>query len=216
MNGENKVKFGLTNVHYAILQELDDGGVSFGTPVRIPGAVSLALAAQGDQEVFYADNIAYYTTSANDGYQGDLEIAIVPDSFRQDVLGEQLNAKDKVLVENAAAEGKAFALLYQFAGDKHNTLRVLYNCKASRPGENGSTNQKSKTPKTDTLTITASPLPDGNVRAKSTADTPKAVLDEWFKSVWLPTVDQDPEDQGQDEEGLDQNGLGLDDEGQGE
>lgn len=197
MNGENKVKFGLTNVHYALVEETEGGEITFGTPVRIPGAVSLSMNAQGDQEVFYADDGAYYTSSANDGYQGDLEIAIIPDKFRQDVLGEELDATDKVLVENAAAEGKAFALLYQFSGDAHNTLRVLYNCKASRPGENGGTTGKTKTPKTDTLTLTASPLPNGVVRAKSTSDTPKSVRDGWFKSVWLPTAaEEEPTETG--------------------
>lgn len=198
MDRENKVKFGLTNVHYALLNETSDGEISFETPVRIPGAVSLSMAAQGDQEIFYADDGAFYTTSANDGYQGDLEIAVIPDQFRQDVLGEELDATAKVLVETAAAEGKAFALLYQFAGDAHNTLRVLYNCKSSRPGEDGSTTGKTKTPKTDKLTLTASPLPNGIVRAKSTASTPKDVRDGWFKSVWLPTQ-AEGEEAGQDE-----------------
>lgn len=201
MERENKVKFGLTNVHYAIIEEMTEGEVVFATPVRIPGAVSLTLNAQGDQEIFYADDGAYYTTSANDGYQGDLEIAVVHDQFRRDVLGEALDATDNVLVENATAEGKAFALLYQFSGDAHNTLRVMYNCKAGRPSEDGSTTGKSKTPKTDKLTITASPLPNGIVRAKSTSSTPKSVRDGWFKSVWLPTQKAE-EEPSQGDEGL--------------
>lgn len=189
MNPENKVKYGLTNVHYAELIEGENGEISFGPPKHIPGAVNLALSAQGDQETFYADDTAYYTTSANDGYSGDFEVAIIPDHFRQTVLGETLHAADQVLVENAAAEGKRFALLYQIAGDQRASLRVLYNCKASRPGENGSTSNKSRTPKTDTLTITASPLADGTVRAKTTAETPQAVRDNWFKSVWRPSAE---------------------------
>ncbi len=189
MNPENKVKYGLKNVHYAELIEGENGEISFGQPQPIPGAVSLAMAAQGDQEVFYADDTAYYTTSANDGYSGDFEVAIIPDDFRQMVLGETLDEAAKVLVENAATEGKRFALLYQFSGDQRASLRVLYNCKASRPGENSSTNNKSRTPKTDTLTITASPLPDGTVRAKTTADTPQNVRENWFKNVWRPGAD---------------------------
>ena len=41
----NKVKFGLKNVHYAVLDETD-GAASYGTPVAVPGAVNLNLSQQ--------------------------------------------------------------------------------------------------------------------------------------------------------------------------
>lgn len=101
----NKVKFGLKNVHYALLTD-DDGTITYETPVPIPGAVSMSLAPQGETNTFYADNIAYYVSTANNGYQGDLEIAVIPDSFRKDVLGETEDETSKVLIENASAEAK--------------------------------------------------------------------------------------------------------------
>ena len=54
---ENKVMFNLCNVHYAV--KTDAGYL---TPVKVPGAVSLSLEAQGDEEKFYADGIAYYVS----------------------------------------------------------------------------------------------------------------------------------------------------------
>ena len=82
----NKVKFNICNVHYALLNTAEDGSVSFGTPVAMKGAVSLSLEPNGEPSRFYADGYAYYTISNNMGYEGDLELAMVPESFRVDVL----------------------------------------------------------------------------------------------------------------------------------
>ena len=114
---ENKVKFGLKNVHYAVITPGEEGAVTFATPVRIPGAVNLSLQAQGDENKFYADDMAYYVSTTNDGYSGDLEIAVIPDSFRKDVLKESEDETDMVLVENSTTEPAVFALLFEFSGD---------------------------------------------------------------------------------------------------
>ena len=75
----NKVKFGLKNCHYAkATLDPDTNAVTFGTPVAIPGAVNLSLDPEGDTEPFYADDMVYYTTVANNGYSGDLEIMATP------------------------------------------------------------------------------------------------------------------------------------------
>ena len=58
MAAKNKIKFGLKNVHYAVMTTSELGVVSWNTPVPIPGAVSMSLAAQGDTSKYYADNIA--------------------------------------------------------------------------------------------------------------------------------------------------------------
>ena len=185
-NKENKVKFGLKNVHYALLTVGEAGEVTFATPVRIPGAVNLSMEAQGETSTFYADDMAYYVTAANDGYSGDLEIAVIPDSYRKDVLGETEDETDKILVENVTAEPKPHALLFEFAGDQKATRHVLYNCAATRPGLTGSTTNKSKEPATEKITLTASPLPNGNVRAKTTPDTPEEKYQGWYTAVWQP------------------------------
>ena len=64
----------------------------------------------------YADGIAYYVINNNMGYDGDLELALIPESFRTDVLREKLDAKG-VLIENSDAELALFALLFDFDGD---------------------------------------------------------------------------------------------------
>jgi phage major tail protein, phi13 family len=191
-NPANKVKFGLSNVYYAPLTVGEDGAVTFGTPVAIPGAVNLNLPPQGDTTTFYADDIAYYVAVANNGYQGDLEIALIPESFAKDILKETLDETAKVLVENATVEPAAFALLFEFKGDKHGIRHVLYNCTAARPTVGGSTITNTKEPTTATLTLTAAPLADGRVKAKTTVDTPQETYNNWYKTVWQPTASEGP------------------------
>lgn len=84
----NKVKYNLKNAHYAVITEGKGGAITFATPVPIEGSVSLSLDAEGDTNTFYADGIAYYTSVSNQGYSGDFECAMLPDSFRADVLCE--------------------------------------------------------------------------------------------------------------------------------
>ena len=184
---KNKVKFNLKNVHYALLTLSAQNVPSYGKPVPVPGAVSLSLDANGEPENFYADGIVYYVINNNMGYDGDLELAMIPESFRTDVLNEALDDKG-VLVESSESQLAAFALLFEFDGDQKHIRHVLYNCAASRPGIEGKTNEESKEVQTETLTIKASPLPDGTVKAKTGDTTDAATYEGWYGAVYLPTA----------------------------
>ena len=182
----NKVKYNLKNAHYAMLYIAQDGTVSYGTPVAIPGAVSISLDANGEPENFYADGIAYYVINNNMGYDGDLELAMIPESFRVDALNETLD-DNNVLIENANTELNSFALLFEFDGDVKHIRHVLYNCSASRPGIEGKTNEESREVQTETLTIKATPLASGVVKAKTGNTTNSTVYQNWYQSVYMPS-----------------------------
>lgn len=185
--GENKVRFGLKNVHYAPLESDVGSTATFGTPVPWPGAVSLAMSPEGEFSEFYADDGAYYVTAGNNGYKGDLEMARVPDSFRKDILNEIEDVEAGTMTENISAEPKPFALLFEFAGDVRATKHVLYNCAAGRPNVEGKTNGKTKEPTTEKLTIKASPLSNGNVKSKTTEKADGTAYKSWYESVWQPS-----------------------------
>ena len=192
----NKVRYNLKNVHYALLSLSEEGVVTFDTPVHIPGAVSVSMSPEGGTSTFHADGIAYYVSIANNGYSGDLALALLPDEFREKILNEVSDTTDKVLVEYSNREVKAFALMFEFDGDEKAIRHVMYNCKAARPNVEGETVTESKDPSTETLSLTASPLADGRVKAKTTADTTSAAYADWYKKVWEPTVGpgEEPED----------------------
>ena len=186
-NKKNKVKFNICNVHYALITLDEDGEVTFGTPVAMPGAVSLSLEPNGEPSNFYADGYAYYTISNNMGYEGDLELAMVPESFRTDVLKESLD-DNSVLVESANVETANFALLFEFDGDVKKIRHVLYNCSAARPNIESATNEEEIEVQTETLAITAAPLANGYVKARTGDSTTDTVYTGWYTSVYMPTV----------------------------
>lgn len=188
MANENKVQFNLKNVHYAVLTETTTGGVtsySWGTPVAVPGAVNLNLEQQGEITKFYADGIVYYQSPVNNGYEGDLEMARIVDKMLQDVWGMTLGTTSKVLTENANTEAKAFALLFQIDGDADEDCYVLYNCTGTRPAIAAKTKEDTKEPQTQSSTISAAPLGNGNVMARTTSETPEATKNSWFSQVFV-------------------------------
>lgn len=181
----NKVKFNISNAHYALLTQNDNGEVSFGTPVALPGAVSLSIDPTGAPESFYADGIEYYVINNNQGYDGDLELAMIPESFRTDVLMETTDSNN-VLVENANSQTGHFALLFDFDGDVRKIRHVMYNCSASRPSISSQTNTESKEVQTETLSIKSRPLASGLVKAKTGNNTKASAFNNWYKRVYIP------------------------------
>jgi len=175
----NKIKYGISNVHYAV-----KGAEGYGTPVALPGAVSLSLSAEGERNVFYADDIEYFVVNTNNGYSGSLELARIPDEFRAAVLGEILDSDDKTLTEmSTGAEAIRFALGFDVKGDQSTTSFWFYNCTASRPEEAAETKEDNITPKTETINLSCSPETDGRVRVKTTSETPSSVTSAWYTAV---------------------------------
>lgn len=179
----NKVHFNIKNVHYAVL----DSTSEYGTPVAIPGAVSLSVDPTGDESTFYADGIEYYKSYGSTGYEGSLNIAILPDAFRKDVLGEVEDTKH-VLVEKTNPTITKFALGFQIDGDDKSTYFWFYNCTASRPSVEANTTEEDRTPDTETLDWSCTAGANGFVRAKTTDTTATTDITSWFTAVYAPTV----------------------------
>ncbi len=186
----NKVKYGLNNVYYAVQNEADDGTVTYEKPVRWPGAVNLSLDAQGDVNNFYADDSVYFKSVSNNGYEGDLESALIPDSFRTDVLGEVMSSTG-IMSETTDTHMTYFALLFEFNGDKSKTRHCLYNCAATRPEIASQTVEDSIEPVTETVTISNSALANGWVHAKTTDDITEEAYNSWYDEVPTPWDDTD-------------------------
>lgn len=180
----DKVKFGIKNVHVFPITSVTAGVPTYGDVIDVPGAVSFSMSAQGDINKFYADNIVYYQSSANNGYEGDLTLALIPEAFYEKIFGQTPDANG-VMTENAAVEAKAFAMTFEEDGDQTGTKFVLYNCTATRPTKELQTIEDSKTPVTQTLTVSAVPLQSGDVMGMTTSATPDAVKNTWHDAVYI-------------------------------
>lgn len=189
---ENKIVYGLSNVYYAVATIAADGSATYGTPVAIPGAVNLAMDANGERQVFHADNIEYWVDPGNNGYSGTLEIANVPESFETDVLAFADDSKN-VRYEDQNAAAVHFALLFQFEGDQKAVKHVLYNNTVSRPGLNGATKEDNITPQTTTLNLEArsiyvAALNKWIPKSKTTDSTDATTYAGWNSDVHIPTA----------------------------
>ena len=184
----NKVKYNLKNVHAAKLTKTEDGKYTYATPQPIPGAVSISLDAEGDSSPFYADGIVYFRSTANNGYSGDLEIALIPEWFRTNILKETLD-KNGVLIESSkVTEMEKFALLFEFDGDVRCIRHVLYNCTASRPSIESETKEDTIEPGKEKLSLTADPREDGLVKSRTGDSTSDATYADWYKKVYIPVA----------------------------
>lgn len=193
---ENKVKYNIKNVHAALQTESEETGstvYTYEAPQHIPGAVSISLDAEGEISTFWADGIAYYVTSANNGYSGDLEMALIPSWFREKILNETKDSKG-VLVENSNNNTKPFALLFEFDGDVKAIRRCLYNCTCTRPSIESETKEDTVEPGTETLSITNSPRSDGLVKAQTGPDTDPGTYENWYKTVYVPEISEEVEE----------------------
>lgn len=184
----SKVRFGLSKAYYAVITNN-----TYGTPVALPGAVSLSLNREGsDPEKFWADNIAYYVAPAvNGGYTGTLTLANVPQSFMVDVLGYIVD-DNGMLVEVSDAASKSFALMYEVEGDADQKRYVFFNCTAQRVAAGANTKSDSTTPDTQDLEFTAIGKDftlagkTENV-VKGSAVTADTAFSTWYTAVPTPT-----------------------------
>lgn len=184
---DNKVTFGLENVHIAPITSVDtDGVITYGEVFRFPGAIELELNPKGESGSLKADNIDYYLINTNEGYEGKYKCAHIIQKFLTEILGEKLDEETGVMTEVADVQPKEFAMMFQFEGDVNKTRHVLYYCSASRPSNGSGTKDGSKVNERE-LDFKASPRPlDKVVKRSIPSDGDETIYKDWFKKPYEP------------------------------
>ena len=151
----NKVLYGIEQCHIAKITETD-GVITYGTPFDVKGVRGLNFDPEGEETPFYADNVKYFIASSNQGYTGDLELAVTPEKFLTDILG-RIKDENGVIFENAKDKTARFALMFQGEGDQTGRRWVFFDCTATRPSRENNTKEESIEVGTETMSITMSP-----------------------------------------------------------
>lgn len=149
----NKVEFGISELHVGTYTVGEGGVVTLGTPYHQPGAVSFSPEEQSENNIFYADNIAYWSGYSGGTFEGDLEVAKFSDEFKVQFLGyKELDNGGLANVKNVIKPNVYVA--FQVEGDAESRRIILYNCSLGVINREYNTIEENKEPITETLGVT--------------------------------------------------------------
>lgn len=185
----NKVRFGLSNVHYSKITYGENDAVTYATPVPWRGAVSLTIDVEANSSKFFADNGVWAAFDSVTGGTVTLEMADTPKTVFTDLLGFVETATGEI-VENTTPITQEFCLLFEVSGNTDPIGYRLYRCILSRPGLDAETTNENTDPKTSSYEMTYMPIKNGDVQTiKGFMDlSTTAKRTAFYGSVALPTM----------------------------
>lgn len=148
----NKVEFGISNLHVGTY-EVDDGEVTLGSPYHQKGAVSFSPEQDTNEDVFYADNMAYWAEVTEGPFAGDIEVALFDDEFKEQFLGYVRLTNGALAKVKKPVKPKLY-VAFQVEGDTQSRRVIFYNCAPGVIGRGYATTEERTTPTTETLGIT--------------------------------------------------------------
>lgn len=157
----NKITYGLRNVHYSIATQGNDGTWSFGTPVALPGAQEFTSDLVGGSTAVYADDIVIANLVQNAGRTITLKLTELTEEFKLNVLGYK-RLENGNIVEIANAKTATFALGLEFQGDAKARRAWFYLCSVTPISESTKSKTDSAEANAVTLNITARPIEVGD------------------------------------------------------
>lgn len=153
MADTNKVRFGLSNLYFGTYTVAANGAVTLGSPVKVPGAVSLNLDPETEETVFWADNVKYYVTNADNGFTGEVEVAAFSDDFKTTFMNYVALA-DGGIAQIKGMDNQTCYMMFQSEGDAQSRRGILYNVSLGQISRSYQTTEGTNEPQTATLSIT--------------------------------------------------------------
>lgn len=149
----NKVEFGISNLYVGTYTTAADGTVTMGAPYHQAGAISFSPEVQSENNMFYADNIIYWSGYSGGTITGDLEVAMFDDSFKTTYLG-YVTLTDGGLASVKNPTKPNVYVAFQVEGDTESRKVILYNCVLGDISREYSTIEENKEPTTESIGVT--------------------------------------------------------------
>lgn len=183
---ENKVTFGLSNVHLGTYDVDTAGAVTLGAPVALPGAVSLSLDPETLELEFYADNVKYYSQIGDNGYTGTLEVATFPKAIKTAFMGYS-ETEDGGIVNVKGIQKPSVYIAFEAQGDAQHARGLLLNVAMGPIKHEHKTNEDKVEVETDSVDITVTgDNATGMVLVEYPADS--AGYSTLFTNPTMPTI----------------------------
>lgn len=140
------MKKGITGIAYAMAHyDKQAGTLTYDAPRYLPSAVAggreYSANPRGDSQKVYADSIAVYGDTINDGYDLDLTLLSTFDNqFREDLLNEVDDGNGIAEYANVTEFPYMAIIIHEDTSDGVGLTSVYYYCQASgRPSDSGKT-----------------------------------------------------------------------------
>ena len=183
-----RIRYGFSNLYYAVATDNGSGTLTYATPVPIPGAKGMTMSPAGTDIAEPADNTTWFSGKTNDGYTGSIEFedTAEADAFIIAVLGMTKDTSTGLVVEKADDAQVEFAILGQMelaGGTETGKRACFYRCVASRPEIAAQTKEVGGlTVATNTVNITALPRIN-DAAVKATAVSTDSAYANFFTAV---------------------------------
>lgn len=184
-----KVLFNIKKVQISKITSFSATGLpTYATPIKVPGAVSLAMDNESSKETKYADGIAYFVVDGSNSYTGSLEIVNFPDEVLKEIFGWKKDENGNLVEVDCKTE--PFAMQFAVDSDDGEVYFTFFNCSASRPNNNFQTKESGVTINNQASNITITPitLENGDNVIKSYADKNAKNYATYFTAVTVPKL----------------------------
>ena len=185
MSNVNKTQYGLCSLGWA----KRNSDKTYGDITMLPGAISLGLTRNDNNNGLAADNGEYDSGNSSKTVTGDLNVAMFNDAWLTGVLG---------YIEEAGGIGEGegtsieFALVGEVSGDQGGYRFVWYDCTATAPTTTHQTIEIDGTVQyaTETCQITSKicELSNGNRRRAFKCEKGSTNYANFFNAVFVPAA----------------------------
>lgn len=186
-----KVIFNIKKLQLSKIESMSDSGLpTYGTPMKMPGTVSLTLDSEDTNDPFYADGYGYYVPNGAETQTGTLENALFTNEVLKAIYAYLEDSNNNMI----ATDGQVSEFGMQFACDSDDgeVYFTYYRVTSNKPGLNLTTNAPGATINPQSVNLTASTITLENgvnvIKGFATKTAPNYA--DYFNAIVIPTIPQ--------------------------